>query len=215
MTSLSKPGLEATKWVAFALMIADHINGVIFDHASPTVYLLGRLVFPLFALALAEGLAAGGHLRAHGALKRLLVWALVAQVPWSMFDQVDILNVLFSLAAGLAVYLGIFANLPSLRRVLYIGVGACGSLLCEYTLPGLVMVVGALWYRESDTWKSRSVFALGLVLLFASNGTWFQLLAWPAFLGLRYVGNLPRIRHLFYYAYPAQWLVLAFAASRV
>ena len=89
-------GLEAAKWAAFAFMVCDHVNDYLLRDFVPILYLLGRLVFPMFALCLAFGLAGRGLLVLDGTIRRLLIWAFIAQVPWSMFPHSDTLNVIFA-----------------------------------------------------------------------------------------------------------------------
>lgn len=230
MTS-RKPGLEVTKWFAFALMVGDHVNAYLLDYSQPLLYLGGRLVFPLFALCLAEGLAGAGQLRAEGVLKRLILWACVAQVPWSRFEHADALNVLFALACGLGVYLAFVGNASPVRRVLLGVVGLSLSAACEYGIAGCAVVVAAMWWREelsAHTWSDAApgwkrwqlrvapwAVAASLALLTPINITWFALLALPVFLALRYAGDVPRARHWFYGLYPAHLLVLAFVRSQL
>lgn len=212
MTGEAKPGLEAAKWLGFALMLADHVNTFFLDRKFVLVYLLGRLVFPLFALALADGLARGGEYRARGVARRLVLWGFIAQVPWAWVaaDQGAMLNVLFSLLCGLVAYLAVFGTGRVWVRVL-VGIAAVSaSVLCEYGIAGCVLVFGACWFRESDSWSSRAALLAGLLLLYPFNGTWFALAALPVFLLLRYVGELPRARHWFYGLYAGHFVVIAF-----
>lgn len=206
----SKPGVEPAKWLAFALMIGDHVNGYLLDYRYPAIYMLGRLVFPLFALALAEGLAGRGQLTLADTLKRLLIWGAISQVPWQFVTGAPGLNILFSLASGVALHLAIFGSISLPRRVLY-GVGALAvAAASEYGIAGLAMVSTALWWRERPSIYSHTAFVVSLAALVAVNGTFFAVLAWPLWFALRHLGEWPRWRHLFYYLYPAHFLVIGF-----
>lgn len=204
-------GLEVIKWGAFALMIGDHVNSHLLAGSVPALYLLGRLVFPLFALCLAEGLAHGGELRLWGSLRRLAVWGAVAQVPWSFFDHAVQLNVLFTLAAGLASYVGLVGKSAAWVRVALVVGGFLTSVFCEFSVVGWAVVLAALLWRErmNAVTLAGAVFTVGA--LYAVNGTHFALLALPLFhFGL---GGppLPRWRHGFYYLYPAHFALLIVA----
>lgn len=211
MAGEGKPGIEAAKWLAFFLMVADHVNLYLLGFEYPVVYLLGRLVFPLFALALAEGLAQGGELRANDTLRRLVVWGCIAQVPWMSFKHEAVLNVLFDLAAGLAGYLAVFGSRALAVRAACLASGVLVAVLGEFGVAGFFTVLGALWWRERRDVPGLVAFCVGLTTLYVPNGTWFGLAALPAWWGLQYVGTLPRGRHWFYYFYPGHLVVLAFA----
>lgn len=208
----AKSGVEAAKWLGFVLMILDHANIHLLEGRYPILYLLGRLVFPLFALALAEGLARGGELRAHGVLRRLVVWACIAQIPWSAFDHSAGLNVLFALAAGLSCYLAIFSFGPVSRRVVYGVLGVGVAVAAEFGIAGLLVVVSSLLWREWPEKRAYLVlYAAALASLYAVNATFFAMAAPLVFFGLRQCGDIPRVRHLFYWMYPGHLVVLAFA----
>ena len=205
-----KPGVEAAKWLAFALMVFEHVSVYLLPHPMPVAYLLGRLVFPLFAIALAEGMAGGGEFRTIETLKRLVMWSCVAQVPWSFFDHTSGLNVLFQLTSGLALYLAVFSRGGWSWRIL-LGVGAlavgCAS---EFGFAGLLVVFAALWWREERTATRQALVVFALACLYVPNGTHFALLALPVWWALEFVGTVPRVRHFFYYGYTGHLAVIAF-----
>lgn len=210
MTGEAKGGVEAAKWLGFALMVVDHANSYLLDFRYPVAFLLGRLVFPLFVLALAEGLARRGEVVASGTFRRLLLWGCIAQVPWSLLTGGSGLNVVFSLAFIVGANLAVFGTGAPLRRVLW-GVGCTvGACLSEYGLAGLVFGLCAMWWRETGT-RAGLVSCVGAsALLYAVNGTWFGMLGIPVFVALNAWVELPRWRHAFYYLYPAHFLVLGF-----
>lgn len=205
-----KPGVEAAKWLAFALMIFEHVTVFLLGGVFPIAYLLGRLVFPLFALALGEGLAGGGEMRALEALKRLVLWACVAQVPWSYFDHDAGLNVLFQLASGLALYLAVYGRGWSMSwRTLFAVTAVAVGFAAEFGFPGLVFSFAALWWRETRLPQASALVVFGLCCLYVPNGTHFALLALPLWWALEKLGTLPRVRHFFYYGYAGHLVVLA------
>lgn len=212
MSGEAHRGIEAAKWLAFALMVADHVNAYILPKADfiPLVYLLGRLVFPLFALCLAFGLSGRGSLVLDATIRRLLVWACIAQVPWAYFTHGAGLNVLFTLAFGAMAYQAVFVrNLGWLRYTMAAG----GFLLCfvaEYSLPGLVTVFGAMWFAESRSRYAGALALMGIAALQTQNATWFALLAPLVFWAVYSHAELPRLRHAFYWMYPAHFVALGF-----
>lgn len=205
------PGLEAAKWLAFLLMIGDHVNTHVLDGAYPILYLLGRLVFPLFAFALAAGVAEKGEAVLVSTINRLLVWACVAQVPWSYFSHPVSLNVIFTLAFGLMAYSALVVKAWNWKRgVLYV-VAAAASLgsASEFGLIGVLLVASCAWAADQ---KSRIAFCIAAALLLALgvvNHTWTAILAVPAFIACVRLWEVPRVRHVFYWLYPAHFAVLA------
>lgn len=210
-----KAGVEWAKWLGFALMLADHANSFLLDHRFPVLFVLGRLVFPLFAFALAEGLAGRGELRATDTFHRLLLWGLIAQVPWSQFESAYALNVMFTLAAGLALWICATGGGILWKRVLWAVAAAFLAVFCEYGVAGVGFVVAALWWRERPSHVSAAAVVAALACLVVPNHSWWALLGLPAFLGLRYLGELPRARHWFYPMYAAQFVAFGFLAWRL
>lgn len=202
-------GIEAAKWAAFALMAVDHFFHLALERFQPLAYLGGRLVFPLFALCLAFGLAGRGSLVLDGTIKRLLVWACIAQVPWAMFHSSG-LNVVFTLAFGALVYQALFVRGLGWLRYLLAFAAFVFSPLSEFGLAGLVLVVGAMWFAESRSRVAAAVALFGLLALYVPNGTFFAVLGAPVFWGLCHYTSVPRVPHLFYWLYPAHLVVLGF-----
>lgn len=207
---LAAPRLEAVKWLAFVLMALDHVNGYLLDGRYPVLFLLGRLVFPLFAMCLAFGVAGRGSLVLDGVVRRLLVWACIAQIPWSTFEHSAGLNVLFQLGAGAALYQTVFVRGLGWQRNVLGVIALPVAFLSEFGFPGIVTVFGLLWFAESRKWYAGTLAFLGLAMLFAINGTWFALLAPGVFYLLQRGPDIPRWRHAFYAMYPAHLVVIAF-----
>jgi len=68
--AVSDGTLEALKWLALLLMVADHTNKYLLHDASHTLFNAGRIAMPLFVFVLAYNLARpdaykrGAHSRA-------------------------------------------------------------------------------------------------------------------------------------------------------
>ena len=77
--------LEALKWLALLLMVADHINKYLLHDASHTLFNGGRVAMPLFVFVLAYNLARPDAYK-HGAhsrtMKRLALFGLLATPPF-------------------------------------------------------------------------------------------------------------------------------------
>ena len=134
--------LDALKVAAFALMMFDHL--AMFAAWPYITRIPGRLVLPMFAVALAYKVA---NYSSGKALKRLTVYALISQ-PMVMPLGIYHLNILFTLAAGIAV------GTATRQRLMF-----CLSILMglhiidlstpwthiEYGVPGVMTVALCVW----------------------------------------------------------------------
>lgn len=209
-------GVEAIKWLAFALMLLDHLARYALHGLGPLPWLLGRLVFPLFALALGFGLA---RRRAYGDLfLRLVVWGCVAQAAmlWAAPGTFK-LNVLFTFACGIVIAEAAFSR-RTVLGVLFALAALVASCAAEYGPVGALLVFAGIWYGRAHSekpahWPSALAFAALVLMLTPINGTAFAVLAMPAAWALmRWPVEIPRVPRLFYAGYVAQWCVVALAA---
>lgn len=84
-------------------MLIDHI-GFLFFPQTIIFRVIGRITFPLFAFLIAEGSIKTQNINQY--LKRLLVFSLISQIPYSFFiylagENIFQLNIFFTLAFGL------------------------------------------------------------------------------------------------------------------
>ena len=96
--------IEALKWLALLLMVADHTNKYLLHDASHTLFSGGRVAMPLFVFVLAYNLARpdsykrGTHSRT---MKRLALFGLLATPPFIALGGLLAgwwpLNILFAL----------------------------------------------------------------------------------------------------------------------
>ena len=90
------------KIIACITMFIDHVGYAIFNGPSWFNY-IGRIAFPIFAFQISEGYAHTRNIKKY--LVRLLIFALVSQIPFMLFvslvnDDFS-LNVIFTLLFGL------------------------------------------------------------------------------------------------------------------
>jgi len=90
------------KIFAIISMLIDHASFAFYGKFSPWNY-LGRLAFPIFAYQISEGYIHTSNLRKY--FLRLLVFALISQIPFSLFLSMYsdnfYLNIFFTLLLGL------------------------------------------------------------------------------------------------------------------
>lgn len=215
MTGRDAGGLEAVKWLAFGLMVLDHWTIFIMGERPGWAYLLGRLVFPLFAMALAHGLARSGSLGVESTARRMLVWAMIAQVPFSFLVPGAVLNVLFTFWAGLVIYGAFMFPRWNAWRVVVVGASVLFAGWYEFGPVGVALVVAAVGQaraQEHRKWWAAG-FWIALTLLYGVNGSPWAMLAPLVFWGVVKWAELPRVKHAFYWLYPAQWVGLIVARA--
>lgn len=207
---LSSGNIEAVKWAGALLMVLDHVNTYLLGGGVSLLYVLGRLVFPMFALALGAALAERDEDAMRRALKRTVSWACIAQPATMLVREHALLNVLFLLAGGLLL-VGLIER-RSRKLIAVAPLALLASTWAEFGPAGLLMVVGVVWWSR----HRRPVAAIGAVggvaMLQTVNGTHAALLAFPALWAIvRCDFVVPRVRNAFQWVYVAQWPLLALA----
>lgn len=103
--------LDLLKWLAMLSMVMDHLRYVGW-HAN-WLYVLGRLAFPWFCLAIAVNVVRTGRRGVDSSIKwKYLAWlavfSVIAELPYRIYmaGEVTTLNVLPTLALGLLVAQG-------------------------------------------------------------------------------------------------------------
>lgn len=204
--------LDVLKWVGAVAMLVDHVWLYVF---GPTYWseAAGSLAFPLFALALAEGTRAQHARSRDRTLVRLLIGAAVAQVALLLVRDPLPLNVIFTLALGVALdaawrYRRTSSATVAIAAALVVG------FFCEYQHPGVLFVFAVQRWSatRSDVWAALSL--AGLVSLAFANGNHWALAA-PIVVAAVALAprDAPRARNAFYFVYTLQWPAIAVLAA--
>lgn len=134
--------LDALKVIAFALMIFDHL--AMFAVWPYVTRIPGRLVLPMFAVALAYKVA---NYSSGKAFRRLTIYALISQ-PIVMLLGIYYLNILFTLAVGIGVGTAskqrLILCLPILLWLHLIDLSTPWTHI-EYGIPGVMTVALCVW----------------------------------------------------------------------
>src|SRR5690606_26366846 len=101
---LSQRTIEPMKWLGLILMLVEHASFYVFDVMTWPVYLVGRLVFPLFALALGLGIADKTLAQRFEVFRRLVLWGAIAAGCGLAVRDPFPLNVLFTFALGITLH---------------------------------------------------------------------------------------------------------------
>ncbi|HMN45895.1 MAG TPA: TraX family protein [Povalibacter sp.] len=200
-------GIEAVKWFALGAMLIEHVYRYVLDVFPFWVFLIGRSVFPLFALSLAFGLAGSWQTaRPQRVIQRLLVWTVIAAAARAFVLPAMPLNVLFTLAAGCVVYL--CALRGGWWSLLIAAVSCALSGFAEFGIFGAFAVAAAMAYADH---RGRWWLAISLACVCASQAAIAPLAALPiAWAVSRVADGVPRVSGAFYWSYVGQWPLLAF-----
>jgi hypothetical protein len=210
------PGtLEALKWLGLALMTLDHVNKYLVGQGWPWAFAAGRLSLPLFGIVFAYNLARPGAPQNGRAMKRLLIYGLLASPFYIGLGGILgwwPLNILFTLlVAACVVWLmekgGFGYSVCALLSFLV------GGALVEFWWPALFFILAAWCYFKTGIKPLLTVCALALASLTVINGNFWALASLPFLLAAPFIDcRLPRVRHLFYVYYPAHLAVIFFVS---
>ncbi|CAM3923996.1 TraX family protein [Pseudomonas reidholzensis] len=161
-------GLDLVKWLAMLSMLADHLRFL--WPGADGLFIVGRLAFPLFCLALALNVqrSAASVWPAPNSgryLGWLLAFAVLSEGPYRWLDTgSQTLNVIPTLALGLLVAWGVH-HAQAGARVLAIGAAVFAAFYSEqlmYGLPGVLLPAAVLIaYRQGGAaWLLPSLLAM-------------------------------------------------------
>ena len=207
--------LEALKWLALLLMVADHINKYLLHDASHTLFNCGRIAMPLFVFVLAYNLARPDSFK-NGAqthtLKRLALFGLLATPPFmalgGLLEGWWPLNILFALLSLTAIIY--YLEQQTITGYLI----ACtifivGGSSVEFWWPVLAFGIAVWWYCKTPQLTALIIAVVALFLLRLINGNDWALAALPVlFLSTAINIPMPRYQWLFYYFYPVHLSLL-------
>jgi hypothetical protein len=213
--------LEALKWLALLLMVADHTNKYLLHDASHTLFNAGRIAMPLFVFVLAYNLARpdaykrGAHSRT---MKRLVLFGLLATPPFialgGLFAEWWPLNILFALLSLMAIFYFLEQQTISGYLIAW-AVFIVGGSSVEFWWPALAFGIALWWYCKTPQIAPLIIAVVALLLLRIINGNYWAFAALPFLIASTAVNiPVPRYQWLFYYFYPLH-LTLLWLATRL
>lgn len=200
--------LDTLKWVGAIAMLADHFWLYVFG-ATYWSEALGSLALPLFAVALAEGTRGQHDDSRNRTLVRLLVGACAAQLAVLLVRDAQPLNVIFTLACGVAVDTA-WRNRRASSAAIAVAAAFVVGFVCEYQHVGVLFVFFVMRWSavRADAWLAASLAGLAALGLF--NGNHWALAAPLVVAAVSLVPrDTPRARNAFYFVYTLQWPAIA------
>lgn len=184
----TRPGLSANglKWIAIFVMVTDHMAYVLIDRLPAPAYfamrVVGRCTMPIMCFLLAQGFH---YTRSRGKYAlRLLIFALIAQLPFNYFDAGAPLrmefgpgsfNVLFTLLLGLCALWAFKSELKRPVKISLAALCALAAILCDWPMFGVLFILafglnyGA--FKRQVLWYSLAAAVFfGSALAYASAG---------------------------------------------
>ncbi len=163
---VSGASLDLIKIIAVITMLIDHVNHLVFSHASVEAYYIGRLAFPLFCYGVA---CAMYRTRAENYkyVVGLVALAVLVEPIFTLARGENNLNVLFTLAAGAALII-VMDKLKTWQNNLIFTLGLIATVLpgsWEFGTAGAL--IPAAFYMVL-TQRSYGIFWT-IILLFNSN----------------------------------------------
>ena len=213
--------IEALKWLALLLMVADHTNKYLLHDASHTLFNAGRIAMPLFVFVLAYNLARPDAYKrgAHGrTMKRLALFGLLATPPFIALGGLLAgwwpLNILFALLSLTAI-IYCLEQQTICSTLIACAVFIVGGSSVEFWWPVLAFGI-ALWrYFKTPHIAPLIIAVVALLLLRIINGNYWAFAALPILIASTAVTiPVPRYQWLFYYFYPLH-LTLLWLSTRL
>ncbi|MGL4611276.1 MAG: TraX family protein [Trueperaceae bacterium] len=202
---------ELLKWLAFALMTLDHANKMLWPFQN-SLFVLGRLAFPLFVFLLAYNLEVR-KIPLQKYLVPLAITALVSQpilvsnleYSWSVW------NIMATLLLGVTFEpVCTWLRSKNLAGFLAIPVWFVLGLFVEYGPSGVFLLPVMRWLLRRPSFVSgSSLLLIGLAVNQVSPASFTPLLLVPVIYGVSTLElKLARVRKVGYWFYPGHLLVL-------
>ncbi|MGM0986563.1 MAG: TraX family protein [Pseudomonadota bacterium] len=213
------------QWLAVGAMTLEHLARFVLPEASPLTpwaILLGRIALPLFA-AMVAWHAVHNTRDPLGYALRMLVIAVIAQLPFALVTGSDKLNIIFTLALGLLLAVPL-ARSDRVAFTLALVIATLSPLVAgslEYGIPGLLLVPAfALAFQPApDHWRPILSVPAALVAFQLNPGLVLNLVSLATVLGLlvllvHFSGHVtnrvtPMPRPLWLSWYPLHFAVIA------
>lgn len=204
------------KLIACFTMFIDHLRYII-----PTgpffMACIGRLAFPIFAFQAAQGYSYSKNFKKY--LLRLFIFALISQIPFYLYFNINSLNVLFTLFLGL-LCIHIYEKLENKRFfafIIIIAIMALSEVIkTDYSFYGIAIMLIFHIFKNKKLIMTVCFAIMTLIFFiiqFKFINVYFVILLTCTILGivpcLLYNGKQgPKVKYLFYWFYPVHITLL-------
>ncbi len=154
---------DIIKYIAMFTMLLNHIGNIFFDHGTwPHIILvsIGYFTAPTMIYFLVEGY---GYTRSKQKyLQRLILFALISQVPFSLaFSEngkieFDTLNMMFTLSICFLLIYGLDIEKNRMRRSLMVAAAILASVICDWPVLAPAFTVIFITRRENEQSDAQS-----------------------------------------------------------
>lgn len=206
------------KIIAIITMFADHVGYVIFNDIS-FFNVIGRISFSLFAFQISEGYKHTSNLKKY--FLRLLIFALISQIPFMLFRKNILLSTDFKLNIGFTLLLGltaifIFDKLKNrfLGLLAVILISILGFYIdVDYKALGVLLIFSFYFFDKNNIFLIALYSLITSCMYFDLPNNYIYIVA--AMLPLLFVFLYNKkqgksLKYIFYAFYPAHLLVLTY-----
>jgi hypothetical protein len=192
------------KLVAVISMLIDHI-GYAFFPQQILFRVIGRLAFPIFAFSIVNGYRYTRSFSKYS--RRLLIFALIAQVPFMLFTRSTELNVLFTLLLALHT-LAMFEKRSFFMAFLFMSIATLVPM--DYGIYGIGFVLLLHYTRKqkANFYLSPMLFTLFYGLYRGSFLQIFCLFSLPLMRKRTWRYKIVLPKYFFYIFYPLHMLLI-------
>lgn len=173
------------KLIAIITMTLDHTSYLVYGHLS-WMNFIGRIAFPIFAFQISEGFIKTHNPQNYA--KRLLIFALISQLPYTwfrilFFNDVE-LNIIFTLILGLASII-IYNTFSTPKKDI------SKSIALSYKLIGLmcVLIIALCSQKFNFDYGFYGVFIIFLFYVFHNKKLFMNL----SVIALTFIFYLPNL----------------------
>lgn len=167
------------KLIAISAMLIDHVGAVFFPHIL-AFRMVGRLAAPIFAFFIAEGYLKTRSVKKYGV--RLMFFALISMLPYSLVFENSPFNILFDLFLGLMVIYYSQKLGKEYQKWGLVIAAACIAILLQTDGRMGISTLVYLFYRfredRSSLIKGMAILYLGIPMVY----TLYDLAAGQGFL---------------------------------
>ncbi len=204
---------SALKLIAMTAMVIDHVAFIFFFNkpeysiSYELMRTIGRISFPVFAFLVVEGYF---HTHDFGRYaKRLLLFAIITEIPWQLINHDGSHNVLFTLLAGLFVLYMIEHWHTTNINIFLLAVTAGGLLAyfhTDYDWRGLLLIL--IFYLFKKQPLLQTIFGILVMSFYGLTGALLSFLVVNSYNGSRGFINSFMGKYLVYLIYPCHLMVL-------